>query len=108
MDAADVLVTKPGGLSSTEAAVKRVPLVFSRPIPGGETRNAKFFALLKMAVVAKTPKDAAEKACEIADTPLLMQQMTDAQEKYIDSDADAHIGDLILGLVKTSGARSVI
>jgi processive 1,2-diacylglycerol beta-glucosyltransferase len=99
MDAADVLVTKPGGLSSTEAAVKRVPLVFSRPIPGGEARNAEFFASLKMAAVAKTPSAAAASACEIAENPALMQQMVDAQEKYIDRDADEHIGDIILGLV---------
>ena len=37
MAAADVLFTKPGGLSSTEAAVRRVPLVHTDPIPGCET-----------------------------------------------------------------------
>jgi processive 1,2-diacylglycerol beta-glucosyltransferase len=98
MDAADVLVTKPGGLSSTEAAVKRVPIVFSRTIPGGEARNAEFFASLKMAAVAKTPKEAARAACKIALDKALAQQMLDAQEKYIDANADSHIGDIIIGL----------
>jgi processive 1,2-diacylglycerol beta-glucosyltransferase len=99
MDAADVLVTKPGGLSSTEAAVKRVPIVFSRPIPGGEARNAEFFASLHMAAVAKTSAQAAELACEIARSPEQAKRMTDAQEQYIDRDADAHIGDLILNTI---------
>ncbi len=43
MDACDVLFTKPGGLSSTEAAVKNIPIVHTAPIPGCETRNAEFF-----------------------------------------------------------------
>ena len=32
MEACDVLLTKPGGLTSTEAAVKNVPLVLTAPI----------------------------------------------------------------------------
>ena len=40
MDACDVLLTKPGGISSTEAAVKRIPMIHTSPIPGCETLNA--------------------------------------------------------------------
>jgi len=43
MDACDVLFTKPGGLSSTEAAAKNIPMIHTAPIPGCETRNAEFF-----------------------------------------------------------------
>lgn len=43
MDACDVLFTKPGGLSSTEAASKGIPIIHTAPIPGCETRNAEFF-----------------------------------------------------------------
>jgi len=43
MDACDVLFTKPGGLSSTEAAAKKIPIIHTAPIPGCETKNAEFF-----------------------------------------------------------------
>ena len=43
MDAADLLFTKPGGLTSTEAAVKMLPIVHTKPIPGCEEKNAEFF-----------------------------------------------------------------
>lgn len=43
MDACDVIFTKPGGLSSTEAAFKQIPIVHTAPIPGCETDNARFF-----------------------------------------------------------------
>lgn len=46
----DLYLTKPGGLSSTEAAVSGVALAHLAPIPGCETRNAKFFARLGLTV----------------------------------------------------------
>jgi processive 1,2-diacylglycerol beta-glucosyltransferase len=42
MHAADVLVTKPGGLSTSEALAATVPLVLLRPLPGQEERNARY------------------------------------------------------------------
>lgn len=41
--AAELFLTKPGGLSSTEAAVTGVPLIMTGGIPGCETRNRRFF-----------------------------------------------------------------
>jgi len=43
MAACDVIFTKPGGLSSTEAAMMRIPMVHTNPIPGCETKNVEFF-----------------------------------------------------------------
>lgn len=40
MDAADVLISKPGGLTSSEALAKHLPMIIVNPIPGQETRNA--------------------------------------------------------------------
>lgn len=42
MDAADFIVTKPGGLSVSEALAKRLPMILVNPIPGQETRNLEF------------------------------------------------------------------
>ena len=42
MDAADILVTKPGGMTISEALVKELPMFIISPIPGQEERNAKF------------------------------------------------------------------
>ena len=41
MDAADAIVTKPGGLTLSEALAKRLPLVLTEGIPGIEARNAE-------------------------------------------------------------------
>ena len=42
MDAADCIVSKPGGLTTSEALAKNLPLIMINPIPGQEDRNAEF------------------------------------------------------------------
>lgn len=41
MAVSDAMVTKPGGLSISEALVMHLPLIFFNPIPGQETNNIK-------------------------------------------------------------------
>jgi processive 1,2-diacylglycerol beta-glucosyltransferase len=43
MDAADCIITKPGGITSSEAMAKCLPMIMVNPIPGHEMRNAEFF-----------------------------------------------------------------
>lgn len=42
MSVADLLISKPGGMSSAEALTKGVPLLIFRPIPGQEEANTRF------------------------------------------------------------------
>lgn len=42
MDAADCIITKPGGITSSEALAKALPMIMVNPIPGHEMRNAEF------------------------------------------------------------------
>lgn len=57
MDSADLLYTKPGGLTSTEALVKNIPFIHTAPIPGCETKNARFFASHGMSYASKSVKE---------------------------------------------------
>ena len=52
MDAADLMVTKPGGLSCTEALTKGLPMVLVAPIPGQEARNGRIIEKSGAAVMA--------------------------------------------------------
>ena len=54
--ACDLFITKPGGLSSTEAAVSGIPLIHISPIPGCEQRNADYFSEHGMSVFVGNPK----------------------------------------------------
>lgn len=57
MRACDVLYSKPGGLSSTEAAVIGIPLIHLTPIPGCETRNRIFFRKHGMCLAPRMIED---------------------------------------------------
>ena len=54
MDAASVILTKPGGLSSTEAATKGLPMVLIDAVPGCESKNMEFFIQNGFAVTEET------------------------------------------------------
>ncbi len=58
MDAADCIVTKPGGLTTSESLAKGLPMVIVNPIPGQEQRNTEFLVNHGAAVVSS-------KACPI-------------------------------------------
>ncbi|SNX53985.1 glycosyltransferase [Thermoanaerobacterium sp. RBIITD] len=53
MEAADVLITKSGGLTVTEAISKGLPMVVFDPIPGQEERNLEFLLKKKIAIRIK-------------------------------------------------------
>jgi len=42
MDASDCIITKPGGLTTSESLSKTLPMIIVNPIPGQEERNTEF------------------------------------------------------------------
>lgn len=42
MSASDCIITKPGGLTTSESLTKKLPLIIVNPIPGHEDRNVEF------------------------------------------------------------------
>ena len=60
MDAADLLLTKPGGITVTEAAVKRLPMVLVESVAGCEAYNLNFFIQNGGAATADTPRALAD------------------------------------------------
>ena len=42
MDAADLIISKPGGLTSSEAMAKRLPMIIVDAVPGCETKNLEY------------------------------------------------------------------
>ncbi|MDN4594880.1 MGDG synthase family glycosyltransferase [Polycladomyces subterraneus] len=55
MNASDWIVSKPGGLTSSEALAAGLPLIICRPIPGQEERNTRFLLHQRVAVRQDSP-----------------------------------------------------
>lgn len=57
MAVSDLVITKPGGLTTTEAITSCVPMLLINPIPGQEEENADFLVNSKVAVWIKKHDD---------------------------------------------------
>ena len=81
MDAADLIVTKPGGLSSTEAANKALPMVFLNTIGACETRNFDYFLSRGYALGSSKPEEVVSLAVQLAADNQKRQQMSEVLKK---------------------------
>lgn len=79
MRASDLVITKPGGLSSSEALASNCPLMIINPIPGQEQRNSDYLLENGAATILHQIPDAAyyvEKLLRDQDRLSLMIQQT--------------------------------
>lgn len=97
MDSADLFVTKPGGLSSTEAAVKHLPAVYINTVGGCENCNLRFFTERNCAVAADTVQQVAETCINIIRDMDILKEMTAALNKLPECNAAEEIWKVIQG-----------
>lgn len=91
MRACDLFITKPGGLSSTEAAVSGIPMLHTAGIPGCETYNADYFAAHGMSEVCSDAKEVADRAAAILADPEKCREMVRSQHAMFDGGAAGRI-----------------
>ena len=96
MCAADVMLSKPGGLTSTEAAAANVPFVAVKAIPGCETCNAAFFQQHGMALSARNDEEAVAFAMKLATDPERAERMRRAQRETLPPHAARTIAQFVL------------
>ena len=82
MSAADLFVTKPGGISITEAGVMGVPMLLLNVVGGCETPNYEFFTSRGFAFGASDVDDAARKCAELLSDPTRLAE----QSKFVYSE----------------------
>lgn len=75
MEAATLLVTKPGGVTTAEALAKGLPLVLLNPVRGQETSNANFLVREGVAVKAEDEGEASILIQELLRSPTKLSDM---------------------------------
>ncbi len=106
MSAADVLLTKAGGISSSEAAVFNVPMVHTMAIPGVETLNAAFFARHGMSFFARSEDEAARCADRLMYDGAAAARMLAAQRACVPQDGAARIAARVEALFTNGSEKS--
>lgn len=87
MAAADVVVTKPGGLTTSEALAIGRPLLLTRPIPGHETANMRYLTGGGAALAAPDPATLTSLAGRIFNDRDLRQKLAAAARRMGSPDA---------------------
>lgn len=95
LKAADVAVSKAGGLSSTEIAVSNVPLVHLKAIPGLETANVKFFSKHGLSLSAGSLKQAVKKTVYLLSDNQCRDTMRNLQRYFINASATQDLTNIL-------------
>ena len=97
MDSADLYLTKPGGLSTTEAAAKRLPMVLIDAVAGCEAHNMDFFIKCGGAVTAERNEELASLCVSLLSQPDILAAMSSSLALFAENIAADRIFDTIQG-----------
>ena len=75
MSVSDLVVTKPGGLTTTESLASGLPIIIINPIPGQEEENAEFLEKNGAAIWLKKDDNIKEVLTDIFSNPYRMREM---------------------------------
>jgi processive 1,2-diacylglycerol beta-glucosyltransferase len=96
MAAADVAVTKPGGLTSSECLAMGLPMIVVSPIPGQEERNADYLMENGAAVKAQDTVGVEFKVRKLLEDPKRLAAMSRAAKKIGRPDAAEKVLEVVL------------
>ncbi len=81
MAAADIVLSKPGGLTTSEVLARGAALMIANPVPGQETRNSDFILENGAGVKVNNLPTLAHKLTRLLDDPARLQQMKAAARR---------------------------
>ena len=106
MQAARILVTKPGGLTIAEAALCSLPVVFFDPIPGAEFVNAKRMVDAGAAVITQGPIETAQAINSLLKDEKMTNAMALRSQAMARPDARREIASLAHALLEPVAAAT--
>lgn len=82
LNSADLCLMKPGGLSVTEAAVKKLPMAFINAVAGCEQYNIEYFVKKGGAVSSDSPEELTDQCIRLLQSERKLQEMENALREY--------------------------
>lgn len=97
MAAADILVTKAGGLTLAEALAAELPVICFGSLPGQEARNERFAAMAGVALVASSVAQLHRVIVSALRDPVLLRNMRERIRLYRRPQAAGTMVEMVLG-----------
>ncbi|MDD5428584.1 MAG: glycosyltransferase [Candidatus Omnitrophica bacterium] len=96
MRVSDIILTKPGGITTAEALAEGLPMLIVNPLPGQESMNTKFLLKEGVAVKAELPEDVTVLLKELLDNRNKLKLMSDKARSLSRPDSSVRIAESVL------------
>lgn len=96
MNISDLVVTKPGGLTTTESLASQLPMVIINPIPGQEEENAEFLVENGIAIWIKKNDNVVEVLDQLFNDEQKLESMKENTQKLARLNSTKDICDILI------------
>ena len=97
MSISDLVITKPGGLTTTESLASGLPIIVINPIPGQEEENAEFLEKKGVAIWIKKHSNIEQELYKILNSPDKLQTMKINARLLAKKNSTKDICEILLG-----------
>ena len=101
ISASTIVLTKPGGLTSTEVGVIRKPMIHLMPIPGVENYNANFFEKNGLSLISNNIEEVISNTEKLLKDEKLQKEMIKNQAEFINRNS---ANDLVQFVINNANA----
>ena len=103
MEISDIIITKPGGVTTAEALAKKLPMVIVKPIPGQEASNTAYLMKKGAAIKCDDPKKINLAIEDLLDNPAKLKQLSESAGRISKPNASLDVASLVLELAGRRG-----
>jgi processive 1,2-diacylglycerol beta-glucosyltransferase len=100
MAVSDLLITKPGGLTTSEALAAGLPMILTHPIPGPEERHVRYLKQRGVALEAETWNDIPRLASRLLSSPEELGEIRRRSHEWSRPDAAHAIAQVAVALLE--------
>ncbi len=108
MHASDVLLSKPGGLTSSEALSAELPMVLVKPLPGQEERNTRYLVSRRAAIRARGERNLAQAVLEVLTSPERRMQLRESMRVLRRPEAAQDVAERVVALLEGRAVRRAV
>jgi len=98
MSVSDLIITKPGGITISEALAMKLPMLILKPIPGQETNNTMYLIEQKAAIKINNPQEINLVLEELFAVPEKLKRISESCARIAKPAAGLNIARFILNL----------
>ena len=110
MNACDILVTKAGGLTASEALAAAIPTVLVKPLPGQEERNTRYLTERRAAVRVTSVRQLPRVVDQLARSPERRAELAGRMRALAHPNSAADVAQIVLELAghRAGGLSAVV